>query len=123
MRLSIRLSERLALSHRWANMQSGFVLTMSASTGVDALHKDFHAHLRAPLASRLDNRDSSIVANSMRAFCEKGAEDWREHTMEYFLTLLATEIGIGPQNHTSGLSAVSLCSALQSAVSDLVRFT
>lgn len=119
----VRLSKRLALSHRSANKHLGFVLTMSASTGVDALHKDFHAHLRAPLASRLGNRDSSIVANSMIAFCEKGAENWREHTMEHFLTLLTTEIGIGPQNHTSGLSAVSLCSALQSAVSNLVSFT
>ena len=93
---------------------------MSASTGVDALNKDFHAHLRATLKSRLGNRDASTVANSMLALCEKGAESWREHTMEYFLTLLTTEIGIGPQNHTGGLSAVSLCSAFQTAVQNLV---
>lgn len=93
---------------------------MSAATGVDSLHKDFHAHVRDTLSGRLGNRDSSAVAYQMIAFCENGAQNWREHTMEYFLTLLATEIGIGPQNFTSGLSAVSLCSAFQSAVRDLV---
>jgi hypothetical protein len=94
---------------------------MSAAAGVDALHKDFRAHVRDTLHNRLNNPECSVVAQQMRALEKRGAQDWYEHSIEWFLVYLITEISASPSTYASGLSAVSINSAMQSAMQDMVN--
>ena len=96
---------------------------MSAATGVDLLHRDFKDHIRQTLEARLKDPDASAVGALMAALQERGASEWYQHTVEYFLVYLVTEIGITPHNHFSGHSAASLLAALQSISRDLVSST
>ena len=103
-----------------AHMRIGTLLTMSAATGVNLLHRDFKLHLEQTLLDRLQNPDASVVGSQMRALKVHGAKDWYQLTVEYFLVHLITEIAITPHNMYSGHSAPSLLSALQSRIKDLV---
>lgn len=93
---------------------------MSAASGVDLLHRDFREHIQQTLEARLKDPDASVIGSQMSALQERGASEWYQHTVEYFLVFLVTEIGITPHNHLSGHSAASLLSALQSISRDLV---
>ena len=97
------------------------LLTMSAATGVEHLHRDFESHVRETMTDRLENPKSSVIGNRIASLQEHGAKDWYERTVEWFMVYLLSEVGCGPQNIYSGRSAVSLRSALHNTVQDLVR--
>lgn len=99
----------------------GMLLTMSAATGVDQLHKTFDVDIKEPLEHRLLNRDASVVGNMMHWLQDRGAIGWHDTSVEWFMIYLVTEIAIAPTNITSGRAAISVLSALQGAVLDLVR--
>jgi hypothetical protein len=96
------------------------LLTMSAATGIDQLHRDFPADLRESRKVRTTNRKASVIGSVLADLEKHGASSWRENNVECFLIYLITEIGVAPQNSVGGRSAMSLLSTLQSTVIDLV---
>ena len=76
---------------------------MSAATGNDQLHRDFRSQIQEPLAARMVNAESSLVANIIRSMEERGTADWHQLTIEWFLVYLVTEISIAPNNLVGGI--------------------
>jgi len=97
------------------------LLTMSAATGIDQLHRDFPTDLRESRKIRMTNRKASVIGNVLADLEQHGASGWRDKNVEWFLIYLITEIGVAPQNSVGGRSAMSLLSTLQSTLVDLKR--
>ena len=61
---------------------------MTAATGIDLLHRDFRHHITQPMRSRMQDPEASVVGSQMTALEKRGADDWYQLTVEYFLELL-----------------------------------
>ncbi|KXS95182.1 hypothetical protein AC578_6596 [Pseudocercospora eumusae] len=114
-----REAQTVIAPFRCFHRADNILLTMSAATGVDQLHKHFDIDIKETLLNRLLSPQASIVGNMMHWLKDKGASQWYDHSIEWFLVFLISELGIAPNNMISGRAGSSVLSALQCAVQDL----
>lgn len=84
------------------------------------MDKDFPEYLEDPTECILDNDDASAIGHAFEAFAETGTSTWHRKTVEWFLVYLITEVGVTPHNIRQGHNAISVVSAYQHVVQDLV---
>jgi hypothetical protein len=98
----------------------GYLLTMSSSHGVDFLNKEISQNIKFLPEYITDNHDASVIGFMYKLFEHTGSSLWHRKTVDWFLVYLLTEVVIVPHNIRQGRSEISLMSAYQSVVQNLV---
>jgi hypothetical protein len=93
---------------------------MSPDLGVDYLDKDLGAYLDYPSDRRLESEEASVLGFMWKRFRKSGTHTWHKPTLEWFLVYLLTELAATPHTIRQGRNTVSLISAYQQVVQDLV---
>lgn len=63
--------------------------------GVNYLDKDLSKHLGDPIDAMFGNDHASAVGHVFKAFADQGTSTWHRRTVEWFVTYLITEVGVG----------------------------
>jgi hypothetical protein len=100
---------------------SGVLLTMSPDLGVDYLDKNLGEYLNYPRDRRIESEEASVLGFMWKRFRTSGTHAWHKPTVEWFLVYLLTELAATPHTIRQGRNSVSLISAYQQVVQDLVR--
>jgi hypothetical protein len=98
----------------------GILLTMSPDLGVDYLDKDLGDYLKYPRDRRLESEEASVLGFLWKRFRKSGTHTWHRPTVEWFLVYLLTELAASPHTIRQGRNTISLISAYQQVVQDLV---
>lgn len=103
--------------------RQGVLLTMAAVSGVDYLDKDLAKQLNYSKQKREENEDSSGMGFLWERFAKTGTRDWPEKTVEWLLTYILTEFAATPHTIRQGRNAITITSAYQAVVEQLVSTT
>jgi hypothetical protein len=93
---------------------------MSPDLGVDYLDKDMGEYLEYPRDRRLESEEASVLGFMWKRFRKSGTHTWHKPTLEWFLVYLLTELAAAPHTIRQGRNTLSLISAYQQVVQDLV---
>ncbi|KAH0565257.1 hypothetical protein GP486_001354 [Trichoglossum hirsutum] len=118
---SFRNSQLVRSIFRCFHRADGLLLTLSPSTGVNYLDKNFAKHIEDPVETFLDNDDSSALGHMLQVFADSGTSTWHRKTVEWFLVYLITEIGATPHTVRQGHNSVTVAAAYRNIVQDLKR--
>lgn len=93
---------------------------MSAAAGVDYLDKDLKTYLKYSKQKRLESEEANVFGFLFTRFEKTGTRDWREPTVEWFLSYILTEFAVTPHTIRQGRNAIMITSAYQTVVEKLV---
>jgi hypothetical protein len=93
---------------------------MAAVSGVDYLDKDLTTHLNYSKQKREESEDASGLGFLFDRFAQTGTRDWPEKTVEWLLTYILTEFATTPHTIRQGRNAITITSAYQAVVEQLV---
>ena len=108
----------------------GFILTMSATTGVNVLGNDLQAELEVPTNYDPHNESNSVLGY-LRTGLERyyysnehfGLHKWEKENIEWFLVYLITELEPTPFAGHWSRDLPDIQAAYGALVQDLVRLT
>ncbi|EEH18517.1 hypothetical protein PABG_07577 [Paracoccidioides brasiliensis Pb03] len=104
---------------RFFHRRDGFLLTMSATKGINYLDARLLEYLRQSPDDILLNPGASAVGQTLKEFAHTGTSTWEKPTAEWLVVHLATEIGTCPHNDTLGHNQISIVEAYQNILRDL----
>jgi hypothetical protein len=93
---------------------------MSSDNGVHYLDKNLEEYLNYPRDRRVESEEGSALGFMWKRFSKSGTHTWHQPTVEWFVVYLLTELAATPHTVRQGRNAVSLISAYQKVVQDLV---
>ncbi len=101
----------------------GFLLTMSSNVGIHYLDKNLPDYLAFSTEGREDCEDTSVLGFLFKRFERSGTRDWPKKTVDWFLVYILTELVVTPHTLRQGNNTMSLITAYERIVENLVSET